>query len=96
MADDMLLVFKGTARKYSEFEGLSVVSDWDRKWHAVVLSPHNVTVYETADCNKAYRFVAEVGRALKKGLACGAEWIDFSHLPEYVEIGTVVLRGDEP
>jgi hypothetical protein len=95
MSNDTLLIFNGSVRKYSEFEDLAVVSNWSRKWHSVRISPHNVTVYETADCNKAYRFVAEVGRALKRGLASDAEWIDCSRLPESVEIGMVVLRGDE-
>lgn len=91
----MLLIFRSAVMQSSEFGWLWVQpADADDRKQVVRLVPGHTVVYEAPGRVEADRFVAEVGRALKKGLACGAEWIDCSRLPESVEIGMVVLRGD--
>jgi hypothetical protein len=91
----MLLIFRGAVMQSSEFGWLWVQpADADGRKQVVRLVPGHTVVYEAPGRAEADRSVAEVGKALKRGLASDAEWIDFSRLPESVEIGTVVLRGD--
>lgn len=87
----MLLIFRSALRKYSQFEDLSILSDWRMRWHSVRLSPGNRQVYETAHYNDAVRFVVDAGKAIKRGLAEGADWVDLSRLPGSAEVGSEVL-----
>ncbi len=92
----MLLIFRGALMQYSEFGWLWVQpADADDRKQVVRLVPGHTVVYEAPSRAEADRFVAEAGAAIKRGLSCGAEWIDFSRLPECVEVGMVVLRGED-
>jgi len=94
----MYLMFSGAIVTLEDFAGLTVREEKPLRigqtWHHVLLQPEGaIIVYASASRLKAERYVTEVQKALKRGISCGAEWIDFSRLPGYVEVGAVTLRG---
>lgn len=92
----MKLFFKGAILDSDDSsKSIQIQSNWKRPWHTVCILPGNTRIYGTSDYNRASRFVAEVQKAFKKGISCGAEWIDCSGLPGSVETGIVVLRGED-
>lgn len=94
----MKLFFRGAIVSEEDFAGLNIAEPMPaigRTQYRVCLQPHGTVVYSSPCRCSAERFVAEVQKALKQGLSCGAEWIDCSGLPGSVETGIVVLRGDE-
>lgn len=86
----MILIFHNAAMQYSEFKWLSVERG-NGGFPIVRLVPSSTIVFVARTDDEASRFVAEVAKALKRGISCGAEWVDFSRLPGSVEYGSVSL-----